>query len=229
MVDATVHFSDPSALEPVHDLSDGMATSYFTDIIQDNFKRLMQGPCELCNHLPSVWFVVFVLLGKNQYYKDIILIFTFTNLSLFSTSTHLEADVMVSPDTKRLFRAIDGDHVVEQLKTQDKNNNVSQIIPNNQNNVSSHTPAPRNQFNMNPTPNNLPTFKVDNLDRSIAEGIKQEIQQKQTLNPCAADFEFTQPPLPPNHDQSVMSDLTKFLLKKDLLLSRFQNSSESQS
>ncbi|CAC5424981.1 unnamed protein product [Mytilus coruscus] len=31
--------SDPSALEPVHDLSDGMATSYFTDIIQDNFKK----------------------------------------------------------------------------------------------------------------------------------------------------------------------------------------------
>ncbi|CAC5423130.1 unnamed protein product [Mytilus coruscus] len=31
--------SVPSALEPVHDLSDGMATSYFTDIIQDNFKK----------------------------------------------------------------------------------------------------------------------------------------------------------------------------------------------
>ncbi|XP_052073800.1 uncharacterized protein LOC127711732 [Mytilus californianus] len=112
---------------------------------------------------------------------------------------------------------------VEQLKSQDKNNNVPQVIPNNQDNFSSHTPAPRNQFNINPTPRNLPKFEVDNLDLSIAEDIKSEIQQKQTLNPCAADFEFTQPPLPPKHDQSVVSDLTKFLLKKDLLLTRFQN------
>ncbi|CAC5377741.1 unnamed protein product [Mytilus coruscus] len=90
---------------------------------------------------------------------------------------------------------------VEQLKSQDKNNNVPQVIPNNQDNFSSHTPAPRNQFNINPTPRNLPKFEVDNLDRSIAEDIKPEIRQKQTLNPCAADFEFTQSPLPPKHDQ----------------------------
>ncbi|CAC5406109.1 unnamed protein product [Mytilus coruscus] len=92
---------------------------------------------------------------------------------------------------------------VEQLKSQDKNNNVPQVIPNNQDNFSSHTPAPRNQFNINPTPRNLPKFEVDNFDRSIAEDIKPEIRQKQTLNPCAADFEFTQSPLPPKHDQST--------------------------
>ncbi|VDI04709.1 Hypothetical predicted protein [Mytilus galloprovincialis] len=112
---------------------------------------------------------------------------------------------------------------VEQLKSQDKNNNVPQDIPNNQDKFSSHAPAPRNQLNIIPTPRNLPKFQVDDLDRSIVEDIKPEIRQKQTLNPYAADFELTQPPLPPNHDQSVVSDLTKFLLKKDLLLSRFQN------
>ncbi|XP_071138317.1 uncharacterized protein [Mytilus edulis] len=112
---------------------------------------------------------------------------------------------------------------VEQLKSQDKNNNVPQDIPNNQDKFSSHTPAPRNQLNIIPTPRNLPKFQVDDLDRWIVEDIKPEIRQKQTLNPYAADFELTQPPLPPNHDQSVVSDLTKFLLKKDLLLSRFQN------
>ncbi|XP_071138860.1 interaptin-like [Mytilus edulis] len=112
---------------------------------------------------------------------------------------------------------------VEQLKSQDKNNNVPQDIPNNQDKFSSHTPAPRNQLNIIPTPRNFPKFQVDDLDRSIVEDIKPEIRQKQTLNPYAADFELTQPPLPPNHDQSVVSDLTKFLLKKDLLLSRFQN------
>ncbi|XP_071138883.1 uncharacterized protein PF3D7_1120000-like [Mytilus edulis] len=36
---------------------------------------------------------------------------------------------------------------VEQLKSQDKNNNVPQDIPNNQDKFSSHTPAPRNQLN----------------------------------------------------------------------------------
>ncbi|CAG2232634.1 unnamed protein product [Mytilus edulis] len=97
---------------------------------------------------------------------------------------------------------------VEQLKSQDKNNNVPQDIPNNQDKFSSHTPAPRNQLNIIPTPRNLPKFQVDDLDRSIVEDIKPEIRQKQTLNPYAADFELTQPPLPPNHDQSVVSDLT---------------------
>ncbi|CAG2225411.1 unnamed protein product [Mytilus edulis] len=98
---------------------------------------------------------------------------------------------------------------VEQLKSQDKNNNVPQDIPNNQDKFSSHIPAPRNQLNIIPTPRNLPKFQVDDLDRSIVEDIKPEIRQKQTLNPYAADFELTQPPLPPNHDQSVVSDLTK--------------------
>ncbi|CAC5399893.1 unnamed protein product [Mytilus coruscus] len=65
---------------------------------------------------------------------------------------------------------------VDQFRTQDKNENVPQVIPNIYDNFSLHTLTPGNHLNINPTSMNLPKFEVDNLDRSIVEDIKPEIR-----------------------------------------------------